>query len=133
MKKLMKLSLIMALISIAFIGCKKDELTSQEMIEGKWIITSSEILATVIPGDGSYLQFNALTTDYTGVDYKASDNTTGTFTYFLSSDASIITIVDTMSDGGSYNGSWDILELTETKFRIVTNTFVGSLKLEMSK
>ncbi len=133
MKNLKIISIAFALIAIAFVGCNKDEITPQEMLEGKWIIQSSEILTVVVPGDGSYLQFNPLSTDYTGVDYKASDTTSGTFTYALNSDASVLTIVDGTSDGGSYNGSWDVLELTETNFRIVGNTIFGSLKMEMTK
>ena len=111
---------------------EKDK-TPQELLEGKWNIVSSELLGTVIPGDGSYLKFNACNMQCTGEDYKASDNSTGTFTYTLNGDAVSITISDTLSAGGSYNATWDILELTETDFRMVGNTILGSLKIEMLK
>ena len=103
------------------------------MLEGRWIIDSSEILAQVIPGDGSYLEFNSCSSTCNGSDFKASDMSTGDFSYVLSSDASTITITDTLSAGGNYNATWDILELTEDDFRIVGNTILGSLKIEMSK
>ncbi|NND77426.1 MAG: hypothetical protein HKN39_04525 [Flavobacteriales bacterium] len=123
--------LIFPLISIS---CEKDEPpTSLEMLEGKWVIDSMEILAQVVPGDGSYLEFNACSSNCTGEDYRESDMSTGNFTYDLSADASTISIIDTLDAGGNYNATWDILELTEEDFRIVGNTILGSLKIEMSK
>lgn len=118
------------------ISCQKEEsLTSQEMLEGKWIINSSELLGSVVPGDGSYLVFNACVDSVcSGVDYKASDSSTGAFTYLLNGDATSLQIVDTTSDGGSYNGTWDILELTNTDFRIIAETgLFGTFKMEMTK
>ena len=103
------------------------------MIEGKWTITSQEILTQVIPGDGSYLQFNACSSSCSGVDYKVSDTTTGTFTYVLNDEGTVITIVDQSSDGGNWDATWDVLELTESDFRITATTILGNLKVEMSK
>lgn len=116
-------------------SCEQEEpLTPEQMLTGKWIIQSSEILGTVVPGDGSFITFNACDgSTCTGTDFEATDNTSGTYTYSLASDASTITIDDSTSDGGNYNGTWDILELTETDFRIVGNTLFGSLKMEMTK
>lgn len=114
--------------------CKKEEeLTPKEMFEGKWTITSQEILAVVVPGDGSYLTFNSCASTCSGIDYKASDASTGTFTYTIDDDATEIVIDDTTSAGGNYNFTWDILELTEEKFRMTTTTILGNMKIEMSK
>ena len=119
--------------SLLFVGCKKDVKSPAEMLEGKWIITSQEVLATVVAGDGSYLTFNACSSSCNGTDYKASDMTSGTFEYVLNNDATQIVIVDNSPDGGSYNATWDILELTEDSFRITGSTILGNLKIKMTK
>ena len=59
--------------------------------------------------------------------------TSGTFEYVLNNDATQIVIVDNSPDGGSYNATWDILELTEDSFRITGSTILGNLKIEMTK
>jgi len=119
--------------SLLFVGCKKDVKTASEILEGKWIITSQELLANVTPGDGSYLTFNACSSACTGTDYKASDMSSGTIEYILNDDATQIVIIDNSPDGGSYNATWDILELTEDAFRITGSTAFGNLKIEMIK
>jgi hypothetical protein len=122
------------LLAVSFVACKKEEeLSAQQQLEGKWIIESSELLGSEIPGDGSYLRFNPCGTLCTGTDYLASDGTIGNFTYVLSENASSIAITDTTADGGAYNGNWDILELTNNNLRIVGSTVFGSLKIEMAK
>lgn len=120
---------------MVLISCKKETVEPSEMIVGKWIIDNSELLGSSIPGDGSYLVFDACSGSVcTGTDFKASDTTSGSFTYNLAADASTISIVDTMSEGGSYNGTWDILELTESKFRLIAETgLFGTFKMECSK
>ena len=115
-------------------SCEKDEdPLPSDMIVGQWTIVSSELLGQVIPGDGSYLRFKACGSECTGMDYLASDMSTGQFTYDLAEDANTISIADTSNAGGNYNATWDILELTENDFRIVGNTIFGSLKIEMEK
>lgn len=133
MKSLSKV--ILLLLVVVAVACKKEDPppTAKELVAGQWTITSSEILATVVPGDGSYMRFAACATTCSGVDYKVSNTTSGVFTYTINEEATILTIVDNSSDGGSWNGSWDILELTETDFRITTTTLFGSMKVEMSK
>ena len=134
MKKVLRNSLIAGVFTLVLFGCKKVEvMTPGEMLVGKWMITSSELLGSVVPGDGSYLIFNACSGTCTGADYKASDSSTGSFTYTLNSDATQIDIEDETSVGGSYNYTWDILELTETDFRITASTVLGNLKIEMEK
>ena len=129
--KFKQILLLIIAISIVLLSCKKeDEKTPQEMLEGKWTIHSSEILGSTVPGDGSYLQFNA---SFDGVDYKASDTTYGTFTYSMNETATIINITDTISDGGNWNFAWDVLDLTEAKLRMTTTTFLGNLTVEFNK
>lgn len=133
-KEILKYSWITISFLIVLSGCKKEEeLTPQEMLEGKWMITSREILAITTPGDGSYLVFNSCSSSCTGTDYSASDASTGTFTYTIDDDATQIVISDTINEGGNYNSTWDILELTESSFRMTTTTLFGNLKIEMSK
>ncbi len=133
MKNVLKLSLPAIIFAVVLLACKKEVISPQEMLEGKWIITSQEILGVTVPGDGSYLIFNACSQTCTGTDYKASDSSSGTFDYILNEEATQIAIVDTMSAGGGYNYTWDILELTETNFRMTTVTILGNLKIEMAK
>ncbi len=123
---------VFALLLVA--ACKKkNQPTPQEMLEGKWIIQSQEWLTYTVPGDGSYLQFNACSSSCSGVDYKASDTTSGTFTYVLNEEATLLTITDNSSDGGSWGAAWDILELTENDLRITGSTPFGNVKVEMTK
>lgn len=129
MKSIIRIGFLGLFGLLVFTNCKKEP-TPQEMLVGKWVITSQEVLAVVIPGDGSYLTFAS---DNTGTDYKASDQTAGSITYTLNDEATEITIVDQSSNGGSYNYVWDILDLNESTFRITTSTIFGNLKIEMSK
>ena len=114
-------------------GCNKKDQLTPAMLEGKWTITSQEILTTVIPGDGSYLTFDACSSTCSGVDYKAGDNTSGTFTYTLNEEATLLTIADTSADGGNWGATWDVLELSETDLRITATTPFGNVLVELSK
>lgn len=127
--------IIFLLLAISIVSCKKKDPppTAEELVAGKWTITSSEILATVVPGDGSYMQFNACAASCDGIDHKVSDTTSGTFSYSINEEATLLNITDNSSDGGSWTGEWDVLELTEENFRITTSTIFGSLKVEMTK
>jgi hypothetical protein len=128
--------ILLSAILIAFTSCTKEDKDPSELIVGKWNITSSELLGTTVPGNGSYLEFNACSSadTCTGVDYDASDTTLGSFTYTLNSDGSILDITDTMSEGGNYNFTFDVLELTETDMRITAETGIfGNLLMVLSK
>lgn len=132
--KLVNRTLIAVSTVLVLTGCKKeDPLTPQQMFEGKWIIQSQEMLGSVVPGDGSYLIFNACSSSCDGVEYKAGDQTTGTIAYSLNSEATVLSITDNSADGGSWDADWDILELTETDLRIITSTAFGNVKVEMTK
>lgn len=119
---------------VALFACKKTEpKTAQELLQGKWMVTNSNIMGSDIPGDGSYMQFNACGTTCGGVDFKASDTTSGNFTYSIDADATVISITDTTSNGGSWNGSWDVLTLTENSLKITGSTFLGNLTVTFQK
>ncbi len=130
----MKLIYSVFILSLIFVSCKKEEeKLPEEMLEGKWVIYNQEILGSTYPGDGSYLTFSGGLSG-TGTDFKASDTTTGQFTYTMNEDATQITIVDTMSEGGNYNFTFDILELNEERFRITANTgLFGDMLIELNK
>jgi len=135
MKKAIRTILTCILISGMLTSCElEEEKTPAEMLVGKWIISYSELLTQEIPGDGSFLQFNECSSICSGIDYKESGKTTGSFTYVLNEDASVLEISDLSGDGGNYNFSWDILELTDTNLRIIADTgLFGTLKIVLSK
>ncbi len=110
--------------------------TPAEKLVGKWNITAAGALGAVIPGDGSYLKFDACGEDEcTGTDHMASNATTGSITYDLAADGRTITIQDTTADGGMYNGTWKILELGETKLKIAIDSggILGTAVNELEK
>lgn len=121
-------------VALGIVSCKKDESNSPEnQIEGKWVIYNQEVLGSSVAGDGSYLTFSG-GLNGTGTDYKASDSTTGQFTYSVDEEATQIEIVDTMSEGGNYNYTFDILQLDGDRFRFTANTgLFGDLLIEMNK
>lgn len=120
---------IIAVLALSFlaISCKKEEKTAEQLIEGKWMVSNSNIGGSDIPGDGSYLQFNACSSSCTGADFRASDTTTGVFTYSIDEEGILLTINDNSSDGGSWNATWDVLELEENNLKITASTFLGNL------
>lgn len=130
----MKYLYYLLIVALGFVSCKKDESNLPEnQIEGKWIIYNQEILGSSVPGNGSYLTFSGGLSG-TGTDYKASDSTTGQFTYSVDEEATQIEIVDTMSEGGNYNYTFDILQLDGDRFRFTANTgLFGDLLIEMNK
>lgn len=125
---------LLGFATVLMVGCNKEEpLTPAQMLEGQWTIDSQEILTVVVPGDGSYLQFNACSSTCDGVDFKAGDTTTGAFTYTLNEAGTILTIDDNSADGGSWDATWDVLDLTESSLRITANTIFGNMLVELSK
>lgn len=125
---------VLSLFLIALYSCKKeDPKTSQQMLEGKWNVYSVEFMGGTSYGDGSYLEFNACSASCGGVDYQASDTTSGTFTYTIDDEATVLNITDTTSNGGNWNAAWDILDFTDTKLRITATTFLGNVTYEFHK
>lgn len=119
---------------LALTACKKeDSLTPGQMLEGRWIIDSQELLGNEVPGDGSYIEFFGSEGTGSGSDYKASDGSTGAFTYQLNEEATLLTINDSSNDGGNYDATWDILTLTDNSLRMTASTIFGSMLIELSK
>lgn len=132
MKTAIKL-FFMAIALCVVHACKKDEKTPQQLLEGKWILESQEILGSSVQGDGSYLVFNACSSSCSGEDYKASDATNGTFTYTINEEGTMLTITDNSGDGGSWGASWDILDLSESNLRITTSTILGNTTADFKR
>ena len=130
-----KILSVLVLLLVVISSCKKDEGEPAEMIVGKWTVSSTEILGTNVPGDGSYLIFNACSGGTcTGVDYMASDTTTGSFTYVLNGEGTVLAITDTMDEGGNYNFSFDVLELSDNDMRLSAETGIfGTMKMVLTK
>ena len=132
MKKIYLLPFTAIILSLAFTSCKKEEeKTVSEKIAGHWA-TGNQYLQNnlVASSDGSYLEFNA---NAQGVDHKASDNTTGTITWALQTDDTQILFGDTTSVGGFWNGTYDIVSITDTKLVIKANSLLGEYKCELNK
>ena len=132
MKKIYLLPFAIITLSLTFTSCKKEEeKTVSEKIAGHWA-TGNQYLQNnlVASSDGSYLEFNA---GAAGVDHKASDNSTGTFTWALQNEDSQILFADTTSVGGFWNGTYDIVSITETKLVIKATSILGEYKCELNK
>lgn len=135
MKKVLFAFVILVSGTLAACESSEDEVlvAPEERIQGRWIIDNSQILGQTVPGDGSYLEFDACGTDCGGIDYMAADDSQGTFTYVLNAEGTTVTIQDDTPDGGAYNGQWDILEFTNSSMVITGNTILGTLRMELSK
>jgi len=72
-------------------------------------------------------------TGCTGIDYKESDKSTGSFSFVIADDESTITITDTMSAGGSYDGEWDVTLFNNKNLHLKISTFLGDSKIEFTK
>ncbi|MBN4072830.1 hypothetical protein JYT74_02195 [Crocinitomix catalasitica] len=138
--KSIELLIVFLVIAILGSSCTKEEPpTADEMLVGKWVITEVELLGSTGAGDGSYLIFDACSgqTSCTGWDYSSDDDTTASLTYTLASDASTLTIADTiwgLTSGESWDATWDILELTETRLRMIGDAGIfGTIKYEFDK
>lgn len=141
MKKVFKIPALIFVIFIAITSC--DQLLDEdpvpenvyEQISGTWVIDEVNMFGTDIQGDGSSLTFTKCDEPpCTGQDYKASGETTGTFTYqFIENDSKIL-IVDEDEKGGNYNASWSILEFENGNLRMTGEFGVfGNMQLMMSK
>ncbi len=116
------------------VSCKKKDIKSPaQLLEGKWMVSNSNIAGSDIPGDGSYLDSTACASSCIGVDFKASDTTSGVFTYTLNEEGTVLNINDSSSDGGSWNAEWDVLELNESTLKITAGTLLGNLTVTFAK
>ncbi len=113
---------------------KEEEQTAYDKINGTWNISSTSLLGANFPGNGSSLTFQSCTSGpCSGTDYNASDTTTGAFSYIFSENDKVLTITDTLAEGGNYNYQWDLLRFTDTRIRMTAETLFGNLTVEMSK
>lgn len=122
---------IMTLI-VLLNGCKKEE-TKAEMLVGKWVITSSTLLGTQFTADGSYLKFNECGDNCTGVDYNGTNQTSGTFTWVINDEGTSLTIDDNSADGGNFDATFSVTELTSTSLKMNYSTHFGSYSYNLSK
>ncbi len=122
---------IMTIIAISY-GCKKEE-SKAEMLVGKWVITSSTLLGTQFTADGSYLQFNECGDNCTGVDYNGTTQTTGSFTWTINEEGTTLTIDDNSANGGNFDATFNVTELTSTTLKMNYSTHFGSYSYNLSK
>lgn len=126
-------TLFFIITAVFLFSCSKDP--TPELIQGKWIIKSATLNGDVY-GDGkSTLEFHSCSdTLCTGVDYDNDDNTTGYFTWSLNEENDILTIVDTLSEGGGYDAEWLVESITAKRMKISANTGIfGILILNLKK
>ena len=131
---LLSLIVIMALLN----ACEEEEeemiTNPYQRIEGKWTITEFNVLASDIPTAGSYLEFSYCeSAPCSGIDYNGTDQTSGEFTFEFSEDEKSLIIYDDSGDGGSYGGTWEIIEFSNNKLRVTAETFLGNVLMEVQK
>ncbi len=130
---------ILSLCIILFTSCSDDDtedvlLTESDRIVGTWTLSQSVVLGITVPGDGSTLTFNECTATCAGIDFQASDDSSGTFTYELTSDNTILSIIDNDSSaGGAYSGDWAISSFTNNSITLSASTFIGDVSFTFTK
>lgn len=125
-------------LSPLFLSCSDDDsetlLPESERIVGTWTIKESTVLGFTIPGDGSTLTFIECGTTCTGVDFLASDSSTGTFTYVFTNDNTILSIDDNDAlSGGSYSGDWTIDKFTNSTLTLSGSSILGEVAFTFTK
>lgn len=129
MKRFTNIFYLLLVSLFIFSSCSEEEparsVTEYEQIEGTWRIESQRLLDNEFPGDGSTLTFNfcGIETACDGIDYQASEETSGTFSFSFNADKSAIIFEDDDSEaGGNYNGEWAIEEFTSTSLTLSADT-----------
>jgi len=136
--KVLKTLTLLLMTSFMF-SCEKteDEVApdaSDKTLVGLWIISNTNFSGSDIPGDDSYLSFSDCdSSSCSGVDYKASNETSSTFTYTLNGEVSIDIVDNDTSKGGNYNGVWDIQEYTISKLVLKKATMFGDMIITFEK
>jgi hypothetical protein len=120
----------LAILCLFLFSCTEEKKPAQ-LLQKKWIANSQEVLGSTVPlTDGSYLKFIDGTA---GEDYKGSNKTAGAFTYTLDEAGTSLAIVDTDNNGGNYNFTWTVEQLTETDLTISANTGIfGVTRLKLT-
>ena len=135
--KLLKTFALLLVISSLF-SCEvteeEEEVQPNKTLTGKWVITNTNLLGTDIPEDGSYLSFSECSnSNCSGVDYKASDNSSSTFTYTKNAEISIVIDDSNTSKGGNYNGIWAIQSFSTNKLVLKKTTLFGNMIITLKK
>jgi len=141
MKRLNYFLMLLGLFAFTFSGCSSSEeeqliADENERIMGKWTVDSQTLFDVKVPGDGSWLSFDGCATgDCTGVDYMASDETSGTFSYSFNADKTKLILVDNDSEaGGNYSGEWTIDKFSNNTLTIWIDTgLVGITTITFKK
>jgi hypothetical protein len=118
--KLLLASFALMLISSCTVEDDTDpEPAESKSLVGTWEFTNIFVFGQNVAGDGSYLQFEICdATECAGVDYKASDASSSTFTYTLYGEDSINFVDNDPSTGGNYNGTWIINSFTDVDLEL---------------
>ncbi len=127
-KNLLKSLTLLLLVGLLFSCDKEEEEVTPEMtITGKWMLTNTNYFGHDAPGEGSYLSFNECNDSIcTGVAYKESDQSSGTFSYVLNGEESIDIIDDDSSKGGNWSGTWTITTFTSSNL-VIEQTLLGQV------
>ncbi|MTI39491.1 hypothetical protein [Fulvivirga lutimaris] len=139
LKPVKSILLIVGLFLVASLSsCKDDDdevlLEINERIVGKWTVAETVVLGFTVPGDGSYVTFNACSGGTcTGTDYLAEDESTGTFTYEFKSSDTILSIDDTDPEGGGYDGEWTIVSFSNSELNLTASTILGEVRIKFKK
>ena len=134
MKLLKTLTLLLTFGLLVSCEQSEDEVGPDKTLVGKWNITNTNLIGLDIPADGSYLSFSDCdNSTCSGVDYKGSDGTSGTFTYTQNNEVSIEIVDNDMSEGGNYNGIWAIQSFTATKLILKKTTLFGAMVITLKK
>lgn len=132
-------TLCLLLDASVFTSCKDDDdeviLAINERIVGKWTVTETKALGFTIPGDGSYITFNACSGGTcTGTDFLAEDESTSELTYEFKSGDTILSIDDSDANaGGAYSGEWTIVSFTNSELLLKAETFLGEVSIKFNK
>lgn len=124
---------LITVIALAMFSCSKDP--TPELIQGKWIIKTVSLAGDVFTDGKSSLDFHSCSdTLCTGVDYDSDDQTTGYFTWSLDEETDLLTIVDTLSEGGGYNAEWLVESVTAKRLKISANSGIfGVMIINLKK
>ena len=132
-------TLCLLLFASVFTSCKDDDdeilLDINERIVGQWTVSETKALGLTIPGDGSYITFNACSgSTCTGTDFLAEDESTSSLTYEFKSGDTVLSIEDNDSEaGGAYTGDWTIATFTNSELLLTADTFLGEVSIKFNK
>ena len=126
---------LFATLSIVFItgfaSCKKTD--PHEAIVGTWEVDKTYLSGNEMDGPGELTFQDCSTPPCPGTSEEHTNNTTGGISWELNEDATQLTIIDTVSGGGSWNSTYDVDVLTDSKLTLRTNSILGELKVEFAK